>query len=183
MSSRADGDVLCQFCGRIGEAFELSHAKCPLSDQEKEGNFGCTQCLLAGRFEFWHDTDIGMLDENGLTHVYNHNGTAPPDFSQSALLELRRTPRIVTWQQELWLTHCDDFMAYIGTWEPADFVRNSQTSDGRTLFLRMTRDPELQFLWDQCLEPGETTPAGWHAVYYAFKCLHCGDLAGNWDCD
>jgi hypothetical protein len=74
-------------------------------------------------------------------------------------------------------------MAYIGTWEPADFVRHSPTGDGRTLFLAMTRDPELQFLWDHCLEPGETAPTGWHAVYYAFRCLHCGDLAGNWDCD
>jgi uncharacterized protein CbrC (UPF0167 family) len=122
-----------------------------------------------------------MLDERGLWPV--NDRSPPPSFSESALIELRRTPQIVTWQEELWLTHCDDFMAYIGTWRPEDFVRNSRGGDGRDLFVRMTRDPELQFLWDQCLRPGETTPVGWHAVYYTFRCLHCGELAGNWDCD
>jgi uncharacterized protein CbrC (UPF0167 family) len=182
MSSRAPGDVPCHFCHQIGEGFDLEYATCASSDRQ-EGKFGCARCLSEGRFEFWHDTDIGVLDKNGLSHVYKHNGTPPPNFAPQALTELRRTPRIVTWQQELWLTHCDDFMAYIGTWEPKDFVRNSQSGDGRTLFLRMTRDLELRFLWDQCLEPGEMAPGSWHAVYYAFRCLHCGDLAGNWDCD
>ena len=81
------------------------------------------------------------------------------------------------------LDHCNDFMAYIGTWEPAAFVRNSPMGDGRDLFLRMTRDPGLQFLWDTCLGPDEAAPAAWRVTYYAFRCLHCGELAGNWDCD
>ena len=183
MSFRARVDVRCHFCDENGEGFDLRYAQCALSDQEKEAKFGCARCLSQGHFEFWHDTDIGMLDENGLATVYKHNGSPPSDFPEAALFELRHTPQIVTWQQELWLTHCNDFMSYIGTWEPADFVRHSETGDGRALFLEMTRDSELRFLWDECLEPNETVPAGWHAVYYAFRCLHCGNLAGNWDCD
>ena len=99
MSDLARGDVRCQFCGAVGDGFDLDHATCSLPDGEKAGKFGCADCLVGGRFEFWHDTDIGLLDENGLTKEYAHNATPPPDFPASALLELRRTPQIVTWQQ------------------------------------------------------------------------------------
>src|SRR5437764_435457 len=94
---------------------------------------GCFACLRAGRFEFWHDTEVGVLDEKGLTKVYNQNRPPPPGLSPSALVELRRTPPIVTWQQELWLTHCDDFMAYQGTWQPRDFDAHAADGDGRSL--------------------------------------------------
>lgn len=182
MSGLAD-NVRCEFCGSTGAGFELGSAICALSDSDKGRKHGCAKCLSDGRFEFWHDTDIGFLDEHGLKHVYEHNAPAPPDFSSEALIELRRTPQIVTWQQELWLSHCGDFMAYVGTWEPGEFARNSADGDGRTLFLKMTRDPDLQFLWDECLNDGESVPSSWNVTYYVFKCLHCGDLAGHWDCD
>jgi uncharacterized protein CbrC (UPF0167 family) len=123
-----------------------------------------------------------MLDENGLTHVYNHNQPPPPDFPASALVELGRTPQIITWQQELWLTHCKDFMAYIGTWEPKDFYANAPGGDGRGLFHEMT-DKDYRHLWDESLPPGAARLERWHAVFYAFRCLHCGKLRGNWDCD
>ena len=183
MSGLAAGDVRCELCGRVGDGFDLDDATCALPDDEKAGKFGCADCLTSGRFEFWHDTDIGMLDERGLEKVYKHNADPPPDLPETARVGLRRTPQIVTWQQELWLSHCSDFMVYIGTWEPADFARKATDGDGRALSLKMTRDAELQFLWDECLAEGEAVPAGWHATYYAFRCRHCGDLAGNWDCD
>jgi hypothetical protein len=117
----------------------LEYALCAeLSHEQKKSALGCFGCLRAGRFEFWHDTEIGVLDENGLTHVYNHNQPPPVDFPASALVGLRRTPQIVTWQQEVWLTHCNDFMVYLGTWEPKDFYANSPGGDGRALFLDMT---------------------------------------------
>jgi uncharacterized protein CbrC (UPF0167 family) len=92
----------------------------------------------------------------------------PPDFPESAIIELRATPRISTWQQEFWLVHCKDFMAYIGTWEPKDFSRNSTEGDGRALFLEMTDD--LNHLWDSSLPPGANRLESWYATYYAFRC-------------
>jgi uncharacterized protein CbrC (UPF0167 family) len=153
-----------------------------LSDAEKETAVGCFTCLRQGRFEFWHDTEIGLLDENGLTHFYNHNKPPPPDFPETALVELRRTPQIVTWQQELWLTHCNDFMAYLRTWEPKDFYAHAPDSDGRSLFLQMT-EGDYNHLWDSSLPKGADRLNSWHASYYAFRCLHCGKLRGTWDCD
>lgn len=172
----------CSLCGARGPCFSLEYAwSSELPELERAGKAGCATCLQAGRFEFWHDTEIGMLSETGLQHVYKHNQEPPPDFSTLALVELRRTPQIVTWQQELWLTHCRDFMIYQGTWEPADFIANAGDGDGRRLFLQMTDEyPEL---WDEATLEGEQHPASWHATYYVFRCGHCGVLRGNWDCD
>ena len=183
MSDLVDGDAVCSLCGRTRRCFRLESALCSTLAADARGSaVGCIECLQQGRFEFWHDTEIGVLDENGLTHVYKHNQPPPEDFPPSALIELRRTPQIVTWQQELWLAHCNDFMAYIGTWEPRDFHANTVGGDGRLLFLEMT-DKKYQHLWDVSLPPGATRLESWHATFYAFRCLHCGKLRGNWDCD
>ncbi len=182
MSWLCAGQEVCIFCKSLGTCFQLEHAICPtLKGPQKADSHGCLSCLKAGRFGFWHDTEIGVLDSNGLKRLYNHNKPRPPTFLRAALTELLRTPQIVTWQQELWLTHCDDFMAYLGTWEPKDFYANAPDGDGKSLFLRMT--DEYEHLWDSSLREGEEQLRAWHATYYSFRCLHCGELRGNWDCD
>lgn len=152
------------------------------ADGEKDGKIGCIDCLRKGEFEFWHDTEFGLLDENGLTKVYSTHMDNPPKIDTKKLIELRRTPQIVTWQQEHWLTHCGDFMIYKGTWEPKDFYKNSKTGDGKELFLEMT-DKEISHLWDDSLPDNEKELKEWYPTYYVFKCKHCGKLRGYWDCD
>jgi uncharacterized protein CbrC (UPF0167 family) len=166
----------CHFCGATGRAFRLDGATCD-DVPDRAGKFGCPACLVRGRFSFWHDTELGLLLETGLESPLE----APPAFRAEALEELCRTPRIVSWQQERWLTHCDDFMVYLGVWAPSDFVRHAGEAGARDLFLRMTREPAQRDLWDASCEPGASTPPPWYATYYAFRCLHCGALAGNWD--
>jgi uncharacterized protein CbrC (UPF0167 family) len=184
MSQLLDGAHTCSICGSKGNAcFSLDYTITDIfPDDVKDGKIGCLKCLREGKFEFWHDTEFGMLDEKGFTKVYNHNMDNPPDIEDEKKTELKRTPQIVTWQQELWLTHCNDFMIYRGTWEPADFYRNSKNGDGRELFLEMTNH-DLNHLWDESLEEGEIRLKSWYATYYAFECGHCGKLRGNWDCD
>lgn len=183
MAAISDGDFQCSLCGGDGPCFRLENALLPsLSPEGKESELGCFSCLKSGRFEFWHDTEIGLLNENGLTHFYNHHQPPSPDFPESALAELRRTPQIVTWQQELWLIHCNNFMAYMGTWEPRDFYANAQEGDGQALFSEMT-DKDYRHLWSESLLPGAKRLESWHATYYVFRCLRCGKLRGNWDCD
>lgn len=184
MGDLLEGTHRCSFCGQKNKmCFEIDYAITDkFSEDEKEGKFGCIYCLRNGEFEFWHDTEYGMLDEKGLTKVYNHNMGNPPPIDNDKLIELRRTPQIVTWQQELWLTHCNDFMTYKGTWEPADFYKNSKSGNGKELFLEMT-DKEINHLWDDSLEEGETKLDEWYATYYVFECKHCRKLRGNWDCD
>lgn len=182
MSGLSEENVKCSLCGAIGKCFDLSFSICSeLTDSQKESAVGCESCLSEGRFEFWHDTEIGVLDETGLHHVYKHNKEPPVTFQMNSLSELRRTPQFITWQQELWLTHCDDFMAYVGTWKPKDFYEQSATGDGRALFMEMTE--EYNHLWDSSMPEEASRLDDWHATYYVFKCLHCGKLRGNWDCD
>lgn len=184
MAGRSEDAVECWYCGEAKTGFQLEFALCPdLSDAERDGKYGCADCLWVGRFGFWHDTDIGLLDDKGLTHVYKHNGTPPDGFSQEALVALRRTPQFLTWQQELWLSCCKDFMAYIGTWGPGEFAKRAPDGDGRKLFFAMTRDESLRPLWDHACPEGEAAPSNWCATYYAFQCRHCSALAGYWDCD
>jgi uncharacterized protein CbrC (UPF0167 family) len=184
MSSLIEGVVICSICGIEDRCFELDFSTTNEfnEDEKKEGKVGCINCLRNGKFEFWHDTEFGMLGEKGLHKVYKHNLVNPPSVDQSTLVELRRTPQIITWQQELWLTHCDDFMIYTGTWEPKDFHTNSKDGDGRRLFMEMT-DDEYNNLWDDSLEEGQTKLEEWYPTYYVFECSHCGKLRGNWDCD
>ena len=173
----------CTLCGAVRPGFALDYALCPaLPTDMKERGRGCYDCLRAGRFEFWHDTEVGLLDERGLTKEYRDHRLPCSGFPEEARIELRRTPQIVTWQQERWLTHCDDFMAYIGTWGPGDFYANAEGGDGRALFRAMT-DADLGHLWEASLPAGKERLESWYATYYTFKCLHCGRYRGNWDCD
>lgn len=183
MSGHLENLSICSICGKTDHCFELDYTITDIfDDNEKEGKQGCYSCLKAGLFEFWHDTEYGVLDENGLSKVYKHNIENPPKIDIEKLVELRRTPQIITWQQELWLTHCNDFMIYKGTWKPIDFYKNSMDGDGRKLFFQMT-DEDLNHLWDDSLPENETTLKEWYPTYYVFECSHCNKLRGNWDCD
>jgi uncharacterized protein CbrC (UPF0167 family) len=122
-----------------------------------------------------------LLDLGGLEQVYSNHKRPPDKFPEESLSELLRTPLFHTWQTESWLTHCNDFMAYVGTWQPANFYESSPVGDGKALFLEMTE--EDNHLWDESARENELHLQSWHATYYVFKCIHCAKLRGNWDCD
>lgn len=181
MSGFVSPEKPCDLCGTVGSCFELWAATCPeLPEQARESSVGCVKCLASGRFAFDHNTEIGALDQAVLEQPYASHRAAPENFRESALAELRRTPQFHTWQGETWLTHCNDFMAYMGTWQPEDFYKNSPVDDGRSLFFDMTEQDT--HLWDESVREGEPRLRSWDASYYVFKCLHCEKLRGNWDC-
>ncbi len=172
----------CSLCGGDGPCFELRFATClTVSDRQKKDAVGCYVCLREGRFEFCHDTELGLVDENGLSDVCEDNMPPPDGFAEGALAELRRTPQFISWQQACWLVHCNDFMEYLGIWEPDDFYENADDGDGRALFREMT-DPGDWHIWDESLRADGERLESWDASYYVFRCLHCSKLRGNWDC-
>ncbi len=142
MADLLEGKQQCSLCNEHHDhCFDLGFAHTKrFSDTEKKGKVGCYDCLRRGEFEFRHDTEIGPLDEKGLTRIYTHNMAHPLHLDDSILTELKRTPQIVTYQPDVWLTHCNDFMVYAGTWEPLDFYKNSASGDGRGFFMEMTDD-------------------------------------------
>src|SRR5881392_3473633 len=145
----------CSICGKKGQCLELGYARCSrFSDKERDDKRGCLECLTKGKFEYAHYTEYGVLESTGFRIATGYHKAAPRTFPKEAKLALRRTPGINCWQEENWLAHCNDFMVFIGTWEPGDFYKNSKDNDGRSLFLSMT-DPDDQHLWDESLEvPG-----------------------------
>lgn len=184
MGDLVKGRNQCSICNNEHDyCFDLTYSiTTKFNDEEKEGKMGCYDCLRNGAFEFWHDTEFGMLNERGLSKVYSHNADNPPILDSKILSELKRTPQIITYQQEVWLTHCNDFMIYKGTWEPLDFYKNSATGDGKELFMEMT-DEDFRHLWDASLEEGQTLLEQWYPTYYVFECRHCKKPRGYWDCD
>ncbi len=172
----------CFLCGLVGPCFELDRAICPeLPSAARKGKAACIACLRAGRFGFWHRTDIGTLGEKGRVDEQGRRLRLPKGFARQALVDLRRTPQIACNQEELWLTHCDDFMAYQGVWNPSDFYSHAADGNGRELFLQMT--DHGRELWDDCWLDKTQPLTTWYATYYTFKCLHCGRLRGTWDTD
>jgi hypothetical protein len=201
MSDRIDGEMICSICGAVGNCFRIEYLP-NQPEVDTRGAVGCYDCLRFGRFEFTHYTEAGFLDHEGLlsweapeekviavdptgnvveVSVIPAHDVAPPGFSAETLTELRRTPGFRTLQGgATWLCHCDDFMAYLGEWEPSDFHRHAPDGNGQALFEAMTDDEWQRELW----LPGES-PSGWERFdvppYYAFRCLHCDILRGWWD--
>jgi hypothetical protein len=181
-------DVPCALCGLVGRCFALDSTHCPelhprpRGMDRRGGKYGCFDCLRVGRFEFWHDTEVGFLSEDGLEPSRSHSQPVTSALPEAAIVELRRTPQYKSCQQELWLVHCNDFMGYEGAWEPTDFHRNAADGDGRALFMQMA--PDYADMWDGAVEkvPGENTPTGWgDAGCYAFQCLHCSERRAHCD--
>lgn len=161
----------CTFCDTVGPCLGL-----------KDSKRGCLDCLRQGRFYFWHDTEIGLLTpDKGLVSETRSQKKLAREFKRVNFAALLKTPQFVTWQGERWLVHCDDFMIYLGEWEPVDFGKNAPDGDGRKLFMQMV-EKELGDLWDRTIPQGATEPAAWHFQIHAFRCAHCGTLRGHWDC-
>ena len=125
----------CSLCGQPGRCFDLACLAVP-GLTERQGKVGCYECLHWGRFGFNHDTEVGMITEDGLMAYFEPSEKArrvfvvagegeavakemqlisppQPKISEEAAMELRRTPSFSTWQDIPWATHCDDFMAYL----------------------------------------------------------------------
>jgi len=78
-----------------------------------------------------------------------------------------RTPGYISWQQEIWLAHCNDACAFLGdaTYESIKHI----TPGEKAVFIQFHGITEEWF--DDMVEryvPG-TQPAIYH-----FRCLHCG---------
>ena len=185
MADVASGEPACSLCGRPGLCFALEFTECPEMDEaEREEAVGCVACLKAGRY-YWpyRELDVGSLTPTGLVLHRRAGGASaeePPAIPASAQEEMRRTPNLAWWQESLWLTHCSDFMVYLGRWLPQDFHDRSPSGDGRDLFGQMTADDDHCW-WDRRVRAGERGLEGWYCTYHAFRCRHCRCLRGYCD--
>ena len=175
----------CIDCRRVAPSTLLKR-----SPADRRAQFCCLDCLAAGRSRIEHETEIGYADAEGLSTFdltsLEMSAIKPPrGFPTQALEELSRTPDFQSHQGGVFLVHCNDFMRYLGRWEPEDFA-GPDGRPSRDAYLAADGDSAL---WDATAaesEPGEADEKSkWaHGAWcYVFDCLHCGKRRCSWDCD
>jgi uncharacterized protein CbrC (UPF0167 family) len=155
-SVKADADTPCLSCNRIrgyvytGPAyternFILTHHVCPwcIADGSAARRFGATF------------SDAGAME----------------DVTGEAMAEVeQRTPGFEGWQQEVWLGHCGDAAAFLGTAGAKEIAEYGPQADAAVRkHLRDEFDlhgAELKEFFDSLQKAGEPTA-------YIFRCLHC----------
>ena len=194
------GNHICSLCGQPGQCFSLNSAIIrELSEEERQDKVGCYDCLRRDRFGFMHGTDIGIITEDGLltfdepddepkrVFVVADDGGAVADkmpligpprsqIFDEAIAELHRTPSVSTWQDFSWPIHHNDFMAYVGRWEPEDFSRMASGGMGRELLLEIA-GPMFDHFWP------ENEEANFRDNFIVFECLHCPVKTALFDMD
>lgn len=149
---------------------------------DKEDKYLCEECLSINRVRFTHSTEIGYVERKGLIDFYTLDSiNLPKGFKNEYINELQRTPNYPSLQEENWLTCCNDFMSYLGIWNPKDF--RSHSLNGGKLYDSMT-DKSLENLWKLSVEELGKDFQKWaitYARYYAFECVHCLNKRGYWD--
>lgn len=170
-----DTPQTCYFCSEIKLSFDLEFAHVHnIERAETNGKFGCFRCLMENKFQFQHMTELGCLKSESQT---------TPDIAsieEDSRLLLLNTPTYSTWQDERWLSHCNEFMTFIGEWHPPDFENHAQSISPRELFMQMTIGFD-QSLWDDVVTNETDIPDDWYATFYAFQCSKCNKLRGHWD--
>lgn len=207
-------------CACCGKESENTFYYCPSDAQEL---YGCIDCLIAKKFSIAKDTEIGEVVDGQLQEkiatkepdmeyalsLENHEMAdyimsfddeyevkilkPPKGFNVESLKEICSTPDVATYQQFTHLCHCNDFMAYVGRWDPVDFDKHAPGGNGRALWMSAIEDDNLDYLWDRTLEDKKEEGDEWPlyedcdwslgAGVYVFQCLHCDKIRAYWDCD
>jgi uncharacterized protein CbrC (UPF0167 family) len=176
----------CRYCNQ--------RLPCIVSEtSDGETTYACLACLRDGRWTARHDTELGWTEGDGFQRIVNPEDVwkgkplrtvheAPPAaFCPQAIQSLCRTPRFKTIQHYVWLVHCNDFMAYIGRWEPDDFVRNAPDGDARAFCESMLWDWQSD-TWDQYAGQNETPESWYGGWFHVFRCRHCQKHRGYLEC-
>ena len=154
--------VVCECCGKKTDVFYQG----PFYSED-EVDYLCPDCIASGKAAEKFDGCFVAEEE------YD-------DVDDEEKLDelLHRTPGYSAWQDECWLTHCNDFCAFVGYvgWED---IR------------KMGIEKEIE---EDLLESGEADEDFLEVIKsnmeahgslngYLFQCLHCGKYRLRTDCD
>ncbi len=132
----------------------------------------CPWCIADGSTAEKYKGDFN--DYLGIEGVSPDPADPPPEIEMNLLLEITdKTPSYVSWQQEVWLTHCKEPCAFIG-YVDAETIK--------PLLEELKDDIEggigmnAEYLKENLTQDG-------HLVGYLFQCLKCGQHRLHADCD
>ena len=150
-------------------SFEVARGPCPYCGVDRtyvyngpvyaivEPDPPCPRCIADGSFaarfdaEFTDAAPLANLDADVIDEV------------------TRRTPGYSGWQQEQWMTHCDDAAAFLGPVGYRELLGHPQALEQLTLDMG---DDDVQRM-----------SRGGSPTGYLFRCRHCGVELANWDVD
>ncbi len=125
----------------------------------------CPWCIANG--EAAHQFGATFSDPYSLLH----HGIA----KEIAIEVAERTPGYISWQQEEWLSHCNDACEFHGDATQED-VKNASIETKQQWFLDNNADEAFWQTVTECYMP-QGSPA-----FYKFKCRHCQMILLGWDC-
>ncbi|WP_027388652.1 CbrC family protein [Chryseobacterium gregarium] len=165
------------------DIFEKAEGTCSVCNEKRQmkytGSFYSTEdpeyicpwCITNGKASEKYDGEFN--DYCGIEGISPDPNDPAPAIPKELLLEItNRTPGYSSWQQEVWLTHCNEPCAFIGyadtqTIEPiAEELNDDIDNNGY--------DPEL--IRTHLSKDGSL-------VGYLFRCVNCGKHRLHVDCD
>ena len=159
-------DGICSVCN---EKREIKYTSSFYSVEEPE--YICPWCIADGKACEKYDGEFN--DYCGIEGISPDPNDTDPTIQKELLLEItNKTPSYTSWQQEVWLTHCNEPCAFIGyadtkTIEPIIEELNDDIENNGY-------DPE--FIRKHLSKDGSL-------VGYLFKCVNCGQHRLHVDCD
>ena len=129
----------------------------------EEPEYICPWCIADGSAAKKYDGEFN--DSAGVEAPlgYDENEILQAAFDEKVVEVAQRTPSYVSWQQEVWLSHCN---------EPCAFVGYADSEMIRPILHELEADIEnAGYDSDMIAEElsRESSPVG-----YLFQCLHCG---------
>jgi uncharacterized protein len=159
-------DGICSVCN---EERKIKYTSSFYSVEEPE--YICPWCIADGKASEKYNGEFN--DYCGIEGVSPDPNDTESTILKELLLEItNKTPSYTSWQQEVWLTHCDEPCAFIGyadtkTIEPIIEELNDDIENNGY-------DPE--FVREHLSKDGSL-------VGYLFQCVNCGQHRLHVDCD
>lgn len=132
----------------------------------------CPWCIADGKAAKIYDGSFN--DYCGIEGVSPDPNNPPPTIEKSLLLEITdKTPSYTSWQQEQWLTHCN---------EPCAFIGYADSKIIEPILEELNEDIERNWGFDSEHIKNHLTTDG-HLVGYLFQCTKCKQHRLHVDCD
>ena len=183
----------CSICNKnISHRIELDDSIEIIHQTSKTLEIVCLDCLTERKYGFEHEVEGGYLTKQGVVlkskkYEYLKNST---DYSsvlqpkeqllmtieKSKLDTLTHTPPFDAYQGAIWLTHCNDFMKFIGNWDHTNFIKHSPNNNPKEFFNDIVDNWNGDDFYDEQFGPDKSEYA--ESVFYAFECLHCKKQRG-----
>jgi uncharacterized protein CbrC (UPF0167 family) len=167
---KTDKTVVCECCAKETNIY---YSRPFYSIEEIE--FLCPECISNGKASLKFK---GEFQDYASIEGISPNPSEPPTFTNEEAIEevTTRTPGYRGWQQEVWLTHCNDCCAFI------DYVGWDELQQ-MNLVAEIEEDLSANSDYDTIENVEKYCRNNGDLQGYLFRCLVCGKHRLHMDCN